>query len=150
MALLISAAAQDALLKTVTLVVDLSVLGDATPADKVQGTDLNGVAVVRSEGIVAAADAIEDLSADFATAADATGIIGLLLDMSQVGVVEKVMEVRTFADSGTLVATSPSAGSAVSNFLSDEGNIAIDLDSSVALNAANTASGRVIVVFKLK
>lgn len=133
-------------LKTRQLAIKIEITGSATPASKVQGTNLPGVAFLRTEGKVAAADAIEDLSASFATATDSTGVFGLLLDASKLALfgINDVLEVRTYVQSGTLAATA-----AVTNFVSAEGNIAIDLDSSVNLTNANLLA-TVIVIYRVK
>ena len=136
-------------LKVRQLAVKINITGSATPASKVVATNLPGVAFLRTEGLVALSDAVEDLSAVFATATDSTGVFGLLIDASKIvlsGIID-VLEVRTYVENAaaTLAATS-----AVAGFLSAEGNIAINLDSSVTISGPGNVAGTVIVTYRIK
>lgn len=128
---------QDRLLKTRRLAFRVRVEGNATPADKVDRQELPNVAVLRTEGKTAEADAIEDLSADWTTADDGTGVFGVLIKASELGEVDRIVEITATAlDGGTVAATALDAGGAQDG-LSPEGNIAVELDSSVDLSAAD-------------
>lgn len=70
----------DHLLKQKKLVLECSITANATPASKKHGTDLAGVAILRTEGKVAEADAVETVA--FTTADDensGNSVFGLML-----------------------------------------------------------------------
>lgn len=140
--------------KVFELSFSIAITASATAASKVHTVDLPGIVYLRTEGKVAEADAIEDLSSDFATATDSTGVFGVVIDMSQVlnsgEVLDKVYGVNALVPtSATLAAISPAGGSAVSFFVTDEGNIAVSLDSS--LNFTTTSlDARITVRFGIK
>jgi hypothetical protein len=119
-----NAVLHDHQIKSRKVTLDLDIVADATPADIQYATDLPSVAVVRAEGQTSEADAIEDLSGDFTTAAAATGVLGLLLKSSEMGEIEKVYEVRVVSAAGTTT-----VAAATSAYVTPEGNIAIDIDS---------------------
>ena len=109
--------------RSLTFYIDIT--ADAAPADIVYSPEVGGQVVIpRGEGQVAVADAIEDLSGDFTTAAAATGVFGLLLDSSKIGEIEKVHQVEVLAAGGTTV-----VAPAASDYLTSGGNIAIDINS---------------------
>ena len=114
------------------LAFEVSITANATPADKVHSIkDIPGVALLRTEGKVADADAVEDLSGDFTAAEDTTnGQFGVLIKGSELGSVKKVLRVQVtqLTATGTaIVVASPAQGSLVTDYLSDGGNIAIDI-----------------------
>lgn len=139
-------------LKTRTLAVKIEITASATPASKVQVTNLPGIAILRSEGKVALADALEDLSSDFTTAADSTGIFGLIIDGSALNAdsVDEVLAVRADMSNGvgTLAVSSPSGGSEVSAFKTSDGNIAVELDSNQDLSTTDI-SAVLFVTYKI-
>ena len=120
------------------LVFEFSITANATPASKVHSIkDIPGVALLRTEGKVSEADAIEDLSGDFTTAADnSTGDsqFGLLIKGSELGSMEKVMKVTVTEQ--TSLASSISYTAADSDYLTSGGNIAIDI-AGTGLNLAS-------------
>jgi hypothetical protein len=139
-------------LKTRTLAVSIAITASATPASKTVETNLPGVAYLRTEGKTATADAVEDLSSDFATAADATGVFGLLLDGSKLNAddVSEVLAVRADVSNGvgTLAVSSPSGGSEVTAYLTTDGNIAVDLDSNQNLTTTDI-NAVIFVTYKI-
>lgn len=116
--------------KTRELIVECSITGNATPASKVHASEIPGSLYLRSEGLIAEADAIEDLSGDFTTAVDnSTGnsqfgivIVGANLPN---GGIDKVLDVEIKDQNGD--ATSLTVAPAQSAYLTDGGNIAIDI-----------------------
>lgn len=98
----------------------------ATPASKTHNVDVPDSVTLRTEGKTAAADAIKDMSAYFSTAADSTGIFGVLVNganLSPHGILRIVsLELR------------PSVGTIAEGTnkvtLSSDDFIAIDLDSN--------------------
>lgn len=108
---------------------EVSIEGNATPADKKHEIlDLPGVVLLRTEGKVSDSDAVEDLSSDFTTAVDNSSgdsQFGILLKGSELGDMKKVMKVEV--EEQTSLASSLSVSSATSDFLTPEGNIAIDI-----------------------
>lgn len=115
----------DHLLKQMHVVFQVSITASATPADKVHASDLPGIAVLRTEGKTATADAIEDLSSTFSTADDGTGVFGILID-------------DAIAKKFHIASVTPSSGTIdVTKGISSEGRPYLDLDSSVDLSAAS-------------
>lgn len=130
-------ALNDREIKTRRVAFRARIKGNASPANKSLQGEIPNVAIIRAQGQTAAADAVENLSASFATAADATGIFGVLLQASQLGNIDKIISVAAVAlDGGTAAATLVSAGGAQDG-LSPAGNVAIDVDSSKNLASAD-------------
>lgn len=77
------------LLKQEILVFGVSITANATPALKVHASDIPGMAVLKTQGKTAEADAIETYTSSPALA-DATGIFEVLVD----DCVEKIYEAR--------------------------------------------------------
>lgn len=120
------------------LVFEFSITGHATPASKVHASDLSGVCYLRTEGKVAEADAIEDLSATFTTAADNSGgnsVFGVLMKGSELGSIAKVLKISV-SETSTAVATSLAVTKHGTGGLSAGGNIAF----SIAGTGLNLAS----------
>lgn len=111
------------------LLLEVDIVANATPADKGHGSDLPAVVVLRSEGKIADADAIEDLSAEFTAAADnAAGDsqFGIVIDGSKLeGDIDKVYSVSVVEQ--TSLATSLTVAPASSDYKTAGGNIAIDI-----------------------
>lgn len=116
------------MLKQQRLVFEVAITADATPADKVHRSDIPGVVLLRTEGKVAEADAVEDLSASFTTAADnSTGDsqFGILinLDGNPAKKVKSVTVTEQTSLASSLTVTGPLSG----EFLTSAGNVAIDV-----------------------
>lgn len=111
-------------IKSRRLTFKTSIVFNASPALIKYSTDLPSVAVVRAEGQVAEADAIENLSAEFTTADAGTGVFGLLLKKEALGELDQVYQVRVVSALGTTVVTPAS-----SSYITPEGNLAIDINS---------------------
>ncbi len=94
---------EDHLIKTVTLTFELDIASDATPACKVHSGDLAGIAVLRSEGLTAVADAVEACVC-YTTAVDNCGgdsVIGVILDASKLsGDILKVLDIQVIDQDG--------------------------------------------------
>lgn len=147
----------DRVKNTVTLPVRLQITGNATPASKVHREDMAPIAILRTEGKVATADAIEDLSADFTTADDnATGdsVFGVLLrkelndgQFDGIGEVERVLDVAIYDLSGTAtsVAATLLSGSSSVRGLTADGNIAIEI-AGTGLNLASENADLLMIV----
>lgn len=93
---------EEQLIKVVTLTFELDIVGDATPACKVHSGDLAGIAVLRSEGKTAVADAVEACVC-YVTAVDATNaVIGVILDAGKLsGDIQKVLDIQVIDQDGT-------------------------------------------------
>jgi hypothetical protein len=127
----------DHLLRQQKLCFNFSITSNATPASKVHSSDLAGVVHLRTEGKTAEADAIEDLSASFTTAADnSTGdsVFGVLIDCSGLPAIRKVNQIRMTEIS--TVSTSEALTNLGTNGLTADGNIAFNIAAS-GLNLAS-------------
>ena len=112
------------LLKQDILVFDVTVKANATPANKLHITDIPNVAVLKTQGKSADADAIEVYTASPALA-DATGVINVLIDEK----VEKIYDAKVLA---------ASAGTcAISAIKSDGERIILNLDSNQDLTTTD-------------
>ena len=113
-------------LKSKRMVFEVEITADATPADKVHGVDVPSVVILRSEGKVAQADAIEDLSGSFTTAVDdSTGDSQFGILITELGSIEKVYSVTVSEQ--TSLASSLSVALLGTNGLTAGGNIGIDI-----------------------
>lgn len=119
-----SAALHDRMLKAQRLMFDVTIVSDATPADKEHQDDVSGSVILRTEGKTAVADAVEDVSSLVTTAADATGIFAVLIDEEKV---DKVYKVDLQVDTGTIALGAQGAK------VTSGGRIVIDLDSNQSL-----------------
>ena len=135
----------EAMIKYRELAFQFSVTHNATPADKVHSTSLP-IAYLRTEGKTATADALEDLSAEFTTAADATGIFGIFINgEDNIADIDRIVSVEIFTNSAETCVL----GADYIN-LSSSNNIAIDLDSGLNLASASIADYQVIVKYMIK
>ena len=116
----------DHLLKQERLVFEATITANGTPADKGHAVDVPGAVYLRTEGKTAEADAVEDASSDYTTAADATGIFGILIDDSEV---RKIYNVALSVDTGSIALGAQGAS------ITSEGRIALDLDSNQDLSS---------------
>lgn len=134
------------------LLLECSIVANATPADKKHGSDLPGVLILRTEGKIAESDAIEDLSSDFTTAVDnSTGDsqFGILIDASKLqGDIEKVYSVSVTEQ--TALASSLTVASAQSDYLTSGGNIAIDITGTGLNLESESPTLLVEIEYKLK
>lgn len=103
------------------LVFDVTVKANATPASKLHVTDIPSVAVLKTQGKTAEADAIETYTSSPALA-DATGVFEVLIDQ----LCEKIYEVRVVAASvGTAtISAAKSAGERIIIELDSDQNLA--------------------------
>lgn len=115
----------DYLLKQERLVFEVSITGNATPANKVHASDIPGVAVLRTQGKTAEADAIEDLSAQVPAPNDATGVFAILINDPSV---KKFLKASVTPSSGTAT---------VVKEISLGERLIVEVDSSIDLSAAN-------------
>jgi hypothetical protein len=126
----------------------MSISSNATPADKEHGSDLGGIAYMRSEGKISEADAIEDLSSDFTSPVDnnaGDSQFGIFIDGSELAdEIEKVLEIEISEQ--TALASSISFSPAQSSYLTSGGNIAID----IAGTGLNLASESPVFLVKMK
>lgn len=125
--------------KTRELVVECTITANATPASKVHSSDIPGTLFLRTEGKVSEADAVEDLSASFTTAADnSTGnsVFGILIKGENLpnNGIDKVLDVSVTEQ--TALATSLAASKVGSDWKTAGGNIAVDL-AGTGLNLAS-------------
>lgn len=123
------------LLKQEHLVFDAKVIFHATPASKLHISDIPNVAVLKTEGKTADADAIEVYTSN-PSLVDATGVLEILIDEQ----VEKIYSVSVTPDVGTATATAA---------LSAGNRIIIEIDSNQNLSTTSV-NFKVDIVYKLK
>lgn len=114
-------------LKSKKLAFEVAITAHATPASKVHDSDLPGVAILRSEGKVADADAVETVS--FTTAVDATNcVFGIILKASELGSLKKVKQIKVteLTSTGSAVAVTKHG----TRGLTTAGNIAFSVTST--------------------
>lgn len=123
-----NAQVKDYSIKEERLCVPLSIVHNATPANKTNASDLSAAMTLALEGQTAAAAAI-DAGTNFATPTDSTGVFGIL--MSNLGTVNKLLKSEVVnLSSGTAVVTP--AGASASG-VTASGNIAVSVDWSGSL-----------------
>jgi hypothetical protein len=115
----------DYMLKNERLVFEVAITANATPASKVHASDIPGVAVLRTEGKTAEADAIENLSAQVPTATDSTGVFSILIDDPSV---KKFLKASVTPSVGTV---------AVTKEISSGGRLILEIDSNQDLSSTN-------------
>lgn len=117
------AGAEDYSLRSARMLIPFTITFNATPASKLHATDLPGVMVLASEGLTAAAAAV-DTGTNFTTPVDATGIFGVLL--ANLGSVEKLLDVSLVnLSSGTAAVSRVGASS---SGVTASSNIAVSVD----------------------
>lgn len=116
-------------LKQERLVFEVSITLHATAASKKHHTDLPGVVFLRTEGKTSEADAIEDLSGDFATANDedsGNSTFGILItELPDIEKVSKITVSEKTALGSAVAVTKLGTGG-----LTTAGNIAFDVVST--------------------
>jgi hypothetical protein len=119
-----NSALHDHLLKQERLVFEVTIKANATPASKQHIVDIPGSVYLRTQGKTSEADAVEDLSSQVPTAADATGVFALMIDQQT---------------SKFLKATvTPSVGSvSVSKEISTGGRMVLEIDSDQNLSTTD-------------
>lgn len=133
-----NATLHDHLIKQARLVFRVSITGNGTPASKTHAVDLPGVAYLRTEGLTAAADAV-DATISWTTAVDnSTGDsqFGVLIAVGDADVIHKVGVTEITSLATSLAATNPA---------STAGNIAVDI-AGTGLNLASESPTLVIEV----
>ena len=122
-----NAAVRQHQLKHERLVLKFTITGNATPASKVHTCDLPGIAILRTEGIVTAADTLEAVT--FTTAVDATNAcFGIIIDGSELGSIKRVLgaKLTQVTATGTAIVTrAPNSGTHAA-MLTAGGNVAIE------------------------
>lgn len=146
--------------KLETLSFRLKIGANATPANKTHYSELGEVLELRTEGKAAAADAIEDLSADFTTAVDATNaIFGMILrkelstdSLDGIGEVERVVEARIADIAGNSSAMSVTllSGTDAARGLTTEKNIALEVTTTGLDLATETAEIEIVLTYLRK
>lgn len=97
-----NASLHDYKLKNNHMVCEVAITANATPASKVHASDVPGAVVLRTQGKTAEADAIENLSAQVATATDSTGVFAVLIDDPNV---QKFLKATVTPSVGTVSVT---------------------------------------------
>lgn len=115
----------DYLLKQERVVFEVAITANATPASKVHASDIPGVAVLRTQGLTAEADAIESLTAQVAAPVDSTGVFALLIDDASV---KKFLKASVTPSVGTV---------AVTKSISTGGRLILQIDSNQDLSSTN-------------
>jgi hypothetical protein len=118
------------------LAFSFGVTANATPANKTYSNDLPGVCYIRTQGITAAADAVETVT--WTAAADTTNsVFGFLIDVGPK--CEKVYGVTITSVAGkTLAVTGPNNVAGVAAMVTTNGRIAIEIVAT-ALNFASVS-----------
>lgn len=130
---------EDYALKSRSLIIPFSITHSATPANKVRSSDLSSALTLACEGQTSDAAAI-DSGTNFATPTDSTGVFGCLI--SNAGSVKKLLDVRVVnINSGTVAITREGASN---SGVTASGNIAVSLDSSLDLTAADLSAHLVV------
>lgn len=148
---------EDQKLKMRKLVFRAQITGNATPASKVHAGDLEGdVALLRSQGISSAADALEAVSWTTADDGPTNSVFGILLDGSKMDEGSQGIEAvyacsvsDRAGSAGSLAASGPSAGS-VASMLTAGGNIAIEIAGTGLDLEAENADIIIEIDYKLK
>ena len=116
-------------LKHEKLTFGFKITSNATPASKTHTVDLPGIVILRTEGIVAAADALETVT--WTTAVDATNAcFGVMIDGSELGSIKAVKGARisqVVATGTALVTRPPNNSSTVTAMLTSGGNVAVEV-----------------------
>jgi len=136
------------LLKSERLVLEFQITSHATPASKIHSSDIAHVVYLRSEGKIAEADAIEDLSASFTTAVDnSTGnsVFGVLL--TRLESIEKVYSISVTEQ--TSLAASIATTKLGTNGLTSGGNIAFEIAGTGLNLASESPTFRVEIEYRL-
>ena len=114
-------------LKHEKLVLKFTITANATPASKVHTCDLPGIAILRTEGITTAADALETVT--WTTAVDATNAcFGIIIDGSELGSIRRVLGARltqVVATGTAIVSRAPNSGVHTA-MLTTGGNVAVE------------------------
>lgn len=126
-------------LKTHRLIIPFTIVHNATPASKVESSDLPDALVLSLEGQTAAATAI-DSGTNFTTQVDSTGNFSCLV--RNLGTVSKLLDVQVVnISSGTATVARKGASS---TGVTASGNIAVSLDSSLDLSAVDLTASLVV------
>lgn len=117
----------DHLLKEQRLVFEFSITANATPASKIHISDIPGVAILRTQGKTAEADAVESIT--WTTPDDENGgnsVFGLLMDLGDAKArkVHKVMITEKSNVSASEVVTGPNGAA---SYKTAAGNIGIEI-----------------------
>lgn len=130
--------------RTHRMCVPFTIVHNATPASKTSSSDMAGVLYLSTEGLTAAATAV-DSGTTFTTETDSTGVFGCLL--ANMGTIDRLYDVQfVHLSSGTATVTrvgSSSTGLTASN------NIAVSIDWSGNL-ATTDLTGTLIVDYRVK
>lgn len=138
-----NSAVEDYRIKSNRLCIPFTIVFNATPASKVVSNDLSAACYVVTEGLTAAAAAV-DSGTSFTTPVDATGIFGVLI--ANCGTVKKLTKVSVeMLSAGTVAVTLKGASS---SGVTASGNIAFSVDSDQNL-ATTSLSGTIVVDFQV-
>lgn len=143
-----NAALNDHQLRQERLVFEIAITSNATPASKKHHSDIHGAVHLRTQGKTAEADAIEDLSASFTTAADnSTGdsVFGVLI--SDLGDLTKVHKITV--TELTALAASFTVTKLGTRGLTAGGNVAFEI-AGTGLNLASESPTFLVEVELLK
>jgi len=130
---------EDYKLREKRLAVPFTITFNATPASKTHASDLSAAMTLATEGLTAAATAI-DTGTTFTTPVDANGIFGVL--MSSLGTVEKLLDVQLVnLSSGTATVTRKGAST---TGVTASGNIAVSVDWSGDLSSTSLTATLIV------
>lgn len=135
-----NAVVMDKSLKTRRLTFEISVTASATAANKVVASDLPGVCLVATEGLLTPVTDVEAISGltNYTAPDDSDGILDVMLKGSELGTVSKVqlVEVREKVSAGFSSPTVQCLGT--SQGLTSGGNIVFEIDTATDLSSTDT------------
>lgn len=138
-----NAAVHDYKLREKRLAIPFTITFNATPASKTHASDLGASMYLSTEGLTAAATAV-DSGTNFTTQADATGIFGILC--ANLGTVDKLLDVSLVnLSSGTAAVTRVGASS---TGVTASNNIAVSIDWSGNL-ATTSLTATLIIEYRV-
>lgn len=130
-----TSAVQDYMIKQERLCVPFAIVHNATPASKTTSNDLPGSMYIVTEGLTAAAAAV-DSGTNFTTPTDSTGVFGILI--ANLGTVNKLLKAEVVGlSSGTVAVTAKGASS---TGVTASGNLAVSVDWSGDLSATDLSA----------
>ena len=145
-----NAAVRQHQLKHEKLILKFTITGNATPASKTSVCDLPGIAILRTEGIVATADALEAVT--WTTAADATNaVFGIIIDGSELGSIKRVLGARltqVVATGTAIIVRAPNSGIHTA-MLTSGGNVAVEFEMTGTTLASENPSCMLEIDFEL-
>jgi hypothetical protein len=139
---------QEHLLRQERLVMDFSIVANATPALKGQAADIPGLEVLRTQGQTAAADAVEAITWTAPVDNSAgNSVFGLLLNLD-LDKADKVYSVSVTEVTALATSIAVSGPNGAASYLTPAGNIAIEVAGTGLNLASESPTFRVVVEYR--